>query len=281
MILPRSTRRGAGSLEDVRVAAVQTLSLPDAAAQALILERLLNRPALEGADLIVLPEAAHRGFGGVAALSGDAEALDGPFVTMIHHAARRGGAVVVAGMFEQSGTPGRPFNTTVVVGPEGLRGVYRKVHLYDALGFEESTGITPGGTDADNVVVTEVAGWRVGVQTCFDLRFPETTRRLVLAGADVLVVGAAWLSGPNKVEQFDVLTKARANESTAYLVAAAQPAPRYCGHSRIVDPRGSLLVETDATSEAIVVAQLSDETLAEVRTELPLLRARRLGIEAP
>ncbi len=265
----------------MRVAAVQLSSVPDAAQQALAVGRVLRNPALEGADLVVLPEAIQRGFGPDESLSGEAESLDGPFIGLLHEAATRLGAVVVAGMFEESGAPSRPFNTTVAVGPSGVLGAYRKVHLYDALGFAESSGISPGSVGEENRIVIEVAGWKVGLQTCFDLRFPESSRRLALGGAEVLVLGAAWAAGRGKEEQFATLCAARANESTSFLVAAAQPAPRYCGNSMILDPRGMTMVRADAAGETVVLSDLSDEMLAEVRAQLPLLEARRLGIEAP
>jgi deaminated glutathione amidase len=78
-----------------------------------------------------------------------------------------------------------------------------------------------------------------------------------------------------------VLCSARALESTAYLVAAAQPGPRYCGSTRILDPYGAVLAQALDTGEQLVVAELSGAVLAEARHVLPVLRARRLGIEAP
>ena len=265
----------------MRVAVVQMGSVPDAKEQAMSLARILGNPALEGADLILLPEASQRGFGNDDALSGEAEGLEGPFASLLHETAVRLGAVVIGGLFEISADPHRPFNTTVVMGADGLRGAYRKVHLFDALGIVESGSVTAGSVEEDNTVVVEVGGFAVGIQTCFDLRFPEATRRLSLAGAEVMVLGAAWNAGPGKLEQWQVLTTARAIESTSFVVAAAQPGPRYCGHSRVIDPRGATMIEAGDEDEVVLVAQITREVLEATREQMPLLGARRLGIEKP
>ena len=265
----------------MRVAVVQMESVPDAESQALSLTRVLGNPALEGVGLIVLPEAVQRGFGSDDSLTGGAESLEGPFASLLHETASRVGAVVVAGMFEISPELTRPFNTTVVMGPDGILGSYRKVHLFDALGVHESAFVSPGSAGEENALVVTVDGWRVGIQTCFDLRFPESSRRLSLAGAEVLVLGAAWNAGPGKLEQWRILTAARAIESTAFLVAAAQPAPRYCGHSRVLDPLGSVIVEAGDDDEVILIGELKRRALEEIRTQLPVLKARRLGVEKP
>ncbi len=196
-----------------------------------------------GSDLIVLPEATQcqvaEGAGSIAA---EPEPLDGPFVALLQRQAARLEATLVAGMFEEAGGP-LPFNTTVVVDGGGLLGAYRKTHLYDALGAQESRDVQAGPVSLENTVTFALGGLVVGVQTCFDLRFPEVSRQLVDAGADVLVLGAAWYDGPRKIDQWRVLCAARAIESTAYVVAAAQPSPRFCGTSVIIDPRGALLDE--------------------------------------
>ena len=88
--------------------------------------------------------------------------------------------------------------------------------------------------------------------TCYDLRFPELARLLVAAGAEVLVVPAAWVAGPRKVDHWRTLLRARAIENTAFVVGAAQPAPRYSGHSMVVDPRGEVLCEAGEGTKSSV-----------------------------
>ena len=104
------------------------------------------------------------------------------------------------------------------------------------------TGSTAGSPEP---VVAEVAGFSVGLMTCYDLRFPEHARALVDRGAEVLAVPAAWVAGERKVDHWRTLLRARAIENTVFVVAAAQPGPRYTGHSMVVDPLGDVLVEAD------------------------------------
>ncbi len=234
------------------------------------------------AGLVVLPEAMLVGFGPPDAdLRPAAEPLDGPFVATLEASARHHQLVVIAGMFEPAQDPEGVFNTVVVVGPEGLRAAYRKIHLYDALGWRESERVRAGAPDAPASVV-DVGEMRIGVMTCFDLRFPEVARRLVEHGADVIVVPAAWVRGPGKAEQWEVLLRARAIESTAYVLAAAQPEPNYSGRSMIVDPTGTVICSLGASpapgENALCVTEVTAERVAEVRAQMPVLALRRFGI---
>ncbi|NYG54315.1 nitrilase-related carbon-nitrogen hydrolase [Nocardioides perillae] len=250
-----------------------TVTLVQAAAA---LEREANRARLgalvpPGADLTVLPEAFARDFGPVGSdVAPHAEPLDGPFATALAGAAEAAGTTVVAGMFETSDDPARPFNTLAVRG--AVEASYRKIHLYDSFGHRESDRLSPGPLEP---VVVDVAGWQVGLMTCYDLRFPELGRALVAAGAEVLVVPAAWLAGPRKLDHWRTLARARAIEDTAYVVACGQPAPRYTGHSLAVDPWGEVLVEA-GDGEETVSATLRREVLDEARSTNPSLANRRL-----
>jgi predicted amidohydrolase len=110
--------------------------------------------------------------------------------------------------------------------------------------------------------------------TCYDLRFPELSRELSRAGADLLVVPSAWVAGPRKVHHWQTLVTARAIENVAYVAAVCQSAPRYTGHSMVVDPRGETVVQAGEVDE-VLVAELSPELLEEARTENPSLANRR------
>ncbi|RYB94168.1 carbon-nitrogen hydrolase family protein [Nocardioides oleivorans] len=224
-----------------------------------------------GADLVVFPEAFARDFGSAGSdVSAYAETLDGPFATAAAKAAAEGACTVVAGMFETADDPGRPFNTLVVRGASEAS--YRKIHLYDSFGYRESDRLTGGALEP---VVVEVAGWQVGLMTCYDLRFPELARRLVDAGAEVVVVPAAWLPGDRKVEHWRTLLAARAIENTCFVVGAGQPEPRYSGHSAVYGPLGEVLAEADG-SEQTLEATLDRATLEAARRTNPSLANRRL-----
>ena len=257
----------------LRVALVQTASSLDPA---------VNRGALPGhlaaaaarhagrADLVVLPEACARDFGEPGSEAAYAEPLDGPFATALADAAGAVGTTAVAGMFETADDPARPFNTLVVRG--GAQAAYRKIHLYDSFGQRESDRLTAGATEP---VVVEVAGWQVGLMTCYDLRFPELARALAVGGAEALVVPAAWVAGERKVEHWRTLVRARAIENTVFVLAAGQPGPRYSGHSLVVDPLGDVLAEAGDGPE-VVTAELDGEILATARRTNPSLANRRL-----
>src|SRR4051794_6491840 len=139
-----------------------------------------------GADVAVFPEATQVRFGN--ALGEVAERLDGPFVSGLCEAAAEFGLGLIAGVFEPA-LDGRTYNTTVVIDAAGeIAATYRKIHLFDAFAFRESDVVAPGSAP----VVVQLAGVRLGLITCYDLRFPELARALVDQGAEVLVVTAAW-----------------------------------------------------------------------------------------
>ena len=234
-------------------------------------DRLASLTAEEPTDLLVLPEAFARDFGPADhSLGPYAEALTGPFAQAVEDLAQRLGAAVVAGMFETSEDDERPYNTLLLRG--GVQAVYRKIHLYDSFGYRESDRLT-GGSVAP--VVTDVAGFRVGLMTCYDLRFPELARCLVDAGAEVLVVPSAWVAGERKVDHWRTLVRARAIENTVFVVAVGQPGPHYSGHSMVIDPLGDVLAEA-GSDETVLDATLERAVLAAARRTNPSLANRRL-----
>ena len=257
----------------MRVAVVQLVSATDSATNREdIRSRIAGLGPADGLDLVVLPEAAMHDFGSAEHdLAGAAEPLDGPFVQLLGEEARRLGATIVAGMFER--TEDLPFNTLVVIGPDGaLRQTYRKIHLYDSFGYKESDRLRAGDIAP---VVLDIAGTPTGLMTCYDLRFPEHARALVDAGAEAIVVPAAWVAGDLKLDHWRTLLAARAIENTVYVVAAAQGGDRYTGHSLVVDPWGSIVGEADLAPE-IVRATLDPEVVTRAREVNPSLANRRI-----
>ncbi|WP_246086940.1 carbon-nitrogen hydrolase family protein [Nocardioides humi] len=258
----------------LRLALVQAASALDPAANRDALARLAAEHAGD-ADLVVFPEAFARDFGEAGSdISAYAEPLDGPFGATLADAAAAQGTTVVAGMFERGPDAERPYNTLLVRGEATAS--YRKVHLYDSFGYRESDRLTAGPLEP---VVVDLHGWRVGLMTCYDLRFPELARALVDRGAEVLVVPAAWVAGSRKVHHWRTLLTARAIENTVYVAAAGQPARRYCGHSLVVDPFGEVLAEAGPGSpdEPEVVRAVAERSvLEEARRVNPSLENRRL-----
>jgi predicted amidohydrolase len=243
------------------------------------LDPAVNRAALAGlgehadrSDLLVLPEAFARDFGEPGSdLTSYAEPLDGPFATALGALASTHDVAVLAGMFERAAQADRPFNTLLLAEP-GRQTCYRKIHLYDSFGYRESDTLSAGPV---RPVTTQVGGFRVGLMTCYDLRFPELARALASDGVDLVVVPAAWVAGPRKVMQWQTLLRARAIENVCWIVAAAQPAPRYCGHSMVVAPTGDVVAEA-GDGEEFLTATLDLAAVSETRATNPSLANRRL-----
>jgi len=274
---PARDRVPAPDANPVHVALVQTAAAADSSVQRESIRawcsRIRGQPG-PPPDLVVLPEAVMHDFGpadhDVAAV---AEPLDGPFVALLAEQASRLGAVVVAGMFERAGDGGRPYNTLAAVHPDGsLLAVSRKVHMYDSFGYRESDRLRAGPVEP---VVLEVGAARVGMMTCYDLRFPEYARLLVDAGANTLCVPAAWVRGPLKEDHWVTLLRARAIENTCWVLAAAQTGPTYAGCTQAVDPLGVVMAGA-GDEETVVRAVLDPARLVAARARNPALQHRRI-----
>lgn len=258
----------------LRAAAVQLAPADDLAENRRAAAAAIARAADAGAGLVVLPEYAQFFDRELAARAPDAaEALDGPFVTALQEAAGRHGTVAVAGLLER-GEPGVR-NTVVAVDGSGILAAYRKVHLYDAFGMRESDWLIAGRTDQSPVFTA--GGLRCGLQTCYDLRFPESSRVLVDAGAEVLVVPAEWVRGPQKEHHWRTLLTARAIENTVHVVAADHAPPVGAGCSMILDPMGVTLASL-GEQHGIAIADLDPERTAAVRRSNPSLENRRFRV---
>jgi predicted amidohydrolase len=254
----------------MRVALVQVVAGTDPAENMAAVTKLLDGV---DADLIVLPEAVMHEFGLPETTLGPvAQPLDGPFVTALAGLARKHDAAVVGGMFEHSDDADRPYNTLVALDARGSPlATYRKAHLFDSFGHRESDKLTAGPPQP---VTIDIAGLRVGLMTCYDLRFPEQARALVDAGADVLAVPAAWVRGPLKEDQWVILLRARAIENTAYVAGAGQCGALYCGRSALVDPMG-VVVAALGESQGVVTGVVEPDRLRAVREHNPALQHRR------
>lgn len=262
----------------VPITVVQFSATADKQRNLALAEDLIARAAASGTRVAVLPEASMY-LGDAAdpeAKYAAAESLDGPFVTALSAAACRHGIHIVAGLTERFPADRRPFNTVITLDASGsLLGAYRKVHLYDAFGWRESDTTRPGPITTPSCF--DVDGFRFGVMTCYDLRFPEMARTLVDAGADAIVVPAAWVRGPLKESQWELLLRARAVENTAYVVAAGQNGARCIGNSMVVDPMGSVVAGC-GNGTGIATALLDGELVGAVRATNPSLANRRYRV---
>lgn len=265
----------------VEIAAVQFAPHTDISDNLAALTEQVCRAAERGARVVVAPEysmfaTARLDQRMVAA----AQPLDGPFGTGLAELARRAGVHLVAGMVESTEpTDGRIYNTLAAFAPDGSRVTsYRKVHLYDAFGQRESDIVRPGRIESPATFTAE--GVTFGLQTCFDLRFPEGFRRSAAAGAHVLLLPAQWIPGPGKIDQWSTLLRARAVENTVYVAAPDQAAPRGAGTSMIIDPAGVVLAEL-GDEPGIAIAEIDLARLARIRERNPSLGLRRFEIDEP
>jgi len=245
------------------------------------IERLAGDAANRGALLVVLPEYASYfspTMAGADAVE-HAQSLHGPFVRALAELASELGIHLVAGMIELvPGEEQRVANTVIALDADGeLVARYRKLHLYDAFGARESDWIVPGAIEEP--ATFGFAGFTVGLQTCYDVRFPEVTRRLVDAGADLIAMPSEWVRGPLKEAHWRTLATARAIENTVYLAAADHAPPVGVGNSLVVDPMGVEVATIGEQDGAVAVAWISPSRVAEVRRINPALALRRFRTE--
>jgi predicted amidohydrolase len=216
------------------------------------IESRLTEAAGEGAKLVVFPECAATGYCFQSADEARelAEEIPGPITERVAAMCRGLDAHVVFGMIERDGE--RLFNAAVLVGPGGVLGSYRKIHL-PYLGLDMFT--TPG----DRLFrVDHVADVRIGMLICYDGSFPESARSLSLLGADVVVLPTNWPPGAETTAEY--VTNARAVENNVYFMAVnrvgVERGFRFIGHSKIAGPFGNTLAEARGTDEAILYAEI-------------------------
>ena len=264
-------------MSELSVAVAQFAPGADTDANLETIRALTDAAASRGAQLVVFPEYSSFFVNPIGAAFLDAaEPLDGPFVGALAALAEERGVTVVAGMAETSDQPGRFTNTVVAVAPgAGLVASYRKQHLYDAFGARESEWVAPG--ELAEPQVFRAGGLTVGLQTCYDLRFPEVTRRIVDAGAELVLVPSEWVHGNLKLHHWRTLITARAIENTVYVAASDHIPPVGVGASLIVDPMGIVLAELEDEADA-AIAVVSSERVHEVRGVNPALALRRYRV---
>ncbi|PCN49414.1 hydrolase [Curtobacterium sp. 'Ferrero'] len=262
------------------IAAAQFAPTADPDANLDTIRSFAEQAVDRGAHLLVTPEYSSYFTSDIDdAFVAAAQPLDGTFVTGLRAMAREVGLALIVGVSERAGAPDRFRNTLVAVLPDGsIAETYRKVHLYDAFGSRESDRIEPG--DPEQLSVVTVAGVRVGLETCYDLRFPEVTRRLVATehgAADVVVVPAEWVRGPGKEHHWRTLLTARAIENTVWVAGVGQTPPVGIGGSAVLDPSG-VAVAAAGVAPGLVVATIDTGMTDAVRTVNPSLGLRRYEV---
>ena len=266
---------------EVRIGCVQTPALPtfDEAIEAAC--RLAGDAVAAGAELVCLPEYC----GGLKSDNGvlkppAAPEASHPVLEALRNFTRDAGVWMLIGSVAVDGPEGRLINRGFMVDDKGeIRARYDKIHLFDVdlsetERYRESAVINPG----EQAVVTDTPWGRLGMSTCYDLRFPHLYRSLAHAGAEILAVPAAFMKVTGQAH-WHVLNRARAIENGAVVVApcAVGPVPgggAVYGHSLIVSPWGEVLAE-GGDGVSTIVATVDMETVASVRRRVPSLRHDR------
>lgn len=260
------------------IAVAQFAPTPSRSTNLDTIAELVDRAAARGAGLVLFPEYSSYFIDPFDdSLAANAEPIDGPFVTALRTLAQKHAVCLVAGLLERADDGRRVRNTVVAVDGSGVRARYRKMHLYDAFGQRESDWVEAGEIAEPETFLWE--GLRFALQTCYDLRFPEVTRILADAGADVVLVPADWVRGPLKEHHWRTLVHARAIENTLFVAAADHPPPLGVGNSMLVDPQG-VEIAAIGTGTDVAVAFVDRSAVDLVRRTNPALALRRFRVEA-
>ena len=234
--------------DTIRIACCQTVpEVGDPAASAALARAALRSAVQAGADVVVLPELSGSGyvFRSLEEARASAVPVDGELLDCWAQEAARGDAVVVGGFCER-GEGGRLFNSAAVVDRSGVLTVYRKLHLWN----DESLWFTPGSEPAP--VVDTVHG-RIGVGVCYDIEFPELTRGLALAGADLVALPTNWpreAAPPPEGPMLQLIAR-----TTAYLNRVFVAVCDRGGHERGLDFQGGSVIAAPGGGSALAAAE--------------------------
>lgn len=261
----------------MRVAAVQMTSTPDKQRNLAAAAKLAGDAVDAGATFVALPELWNR-WGSAAELRDGAETLDGPSITWAREFARTRRVTLLAGsVVERDGDA--LHNTSCLIDATGaITATYRKIHLFDVdvpgAVHRESATIAAG----DRVVVAEAGPLRLGLATCYDLRFPELFRAQLDRGATAIALPSAFTAATGK-DHWEPLVRARAIENQVFVIApdqhgASNEKLRWHGHSMIVDPWGIVLAQAP-DRDCWIAADLDLDAQARVRATLPSGEHRR------
>jgi predicted amidohydrolase len=257
----------------MKVASIQ-LEIKDNESKEQRIERasgLVDRAA-QDADLILMPEIWATGYFSFDKYKEEAEPIDGPFVRLFSAKAKQHGVYLFAGSFVEV-KDGNYYNTSILFDRQGsLVGTYQKTHLF-RYGSKEGELLTRG--EGAKVFDTEFG--KVGLTTCYDLRFPELYRQQVDLGAEMFLVTSAWPH--QRLEHWKLFNATRALENQCFLISSNCVGTTnnvfLGGHSSIVDPWG-ITVATGGEQETIVKSEIDPSQVQRIREAFPSLKHRVL-----
>jgi len=236
-----------------------------------LIERRIEQAKEREANLVIFPELALTGYVIRDILYELAEPIPGPSVRYLEEIAEKENIYVILGMLERSEKARAVlYNTAVLLGPDGLIGKYRKMHLPHHSVFEEKRYFRPGYQAP--IFNTNIG--KLGLIVCYDVFFPETTRLLRLEGAQFIICISA--SPAIRRKFFEVLTAARAIENTVFLayvnLAGSQNDLKFWGGSRIIAPNGDIVLQAKYNEEDLVVGKINYAELTQAEVFVPTIR---------
>lgn len=239
----------------VKIAGVQMdVAFADRQKNLDAMHQRLSETAAAGTDLTVFPECTTTGycFESKSEAMAIAESMDGNAVQTVGRWCRELSTRVIFGLLESEKE--KLFNSVVLIGPEGLIGRYRKVHL-PTLGVDQFT--TPG----NGFAVNDLGDLRIGMNICYDCSFPESARVLTLQGADLIALPTNWPPGSGLTSE--LIPNARAFENHVYFMAVNRVGTErgfdFIGNSRICDPKGNTMAFANHANEEILYADIDPE----------------------
>lgn len=266
------------AVNTIKVAGIQMASSPQVSSNLVEAERLIKIAVKQGAKVIVLPEYfCIMGNKDSDKVKVREEEGNGPIQLFLSKIAKKHKVWIIGGTVPLvSNSPRKVRNSCLVYNDKGKQVArYDKIHLFGLdLGTEhyhEETTIESG----DQIVVVDTPYGKIGLSTCYDLRFPELYR--AMGNVDMIVVPSAFTDTTGKAH-WETLVRARAIENMCYVIAPAQGGYHLSGretygHSMIVDPWGVVLDQLPRGS-GVVIASINTQYQESLRKSLPALKHR-------
>ncbi len=232
---------------------------------------LVSQNLEAGTDILILPEVWTVGWDCEEFAKSAENINNSGVIKFLSKLAKKYHMYIIGGSFIRQADDGRLYNSCPVFNREGdLIALYDKNHLYSYCGCNEGTYITPG----DRGVIVDIDGIKTGLTICYDIRFPEIFREYRKKDVKLLINAAAW--GAAKPIPWEVLTKARAIENQAFMVALTQCGPIdlanwNIGHSRIINYLGETIAEIKNQKEGLMNCRISFEEMENYRKQCPIL----------
>jgi omega-amidase len=241
-------------------------------------QKMIEDAAIGGADIVILPEMFNCPYDS-SLFSKFSEIYPGETANFLSRLAGLHSVYIIGGSIPER-EENAIYNTSYSFNRKGgLLGRHRKIHLFDVdirggINFKESETITAGS----EATVIETEFCKIGIAICYDMRFPELIRKMVLNGAKIIAVPAAFnmTTGP---AHWHILARTRALDNQVYFIAASPARDKEAsyiayGHSLVANPWGDIISEASEKQE-IIFSEINLDFVDKIRMELPLLKHRK------